>query len=152
MGTIFNGSGSGKKLHCTRIIALNNQTNAVTGVLTTLEVRRITASSGGTTITLSKHDTADAAIPAAIVGRSGGTDTLSDTFRRVMWSNDEPAASSATNDELECIVPLNEIWNSAVNDAAIQHLVSNEAEGVCLRHTGTSAVGVLDTIIEAYMT
>jgi hypothetical protein len=151
MGAVMNGAGSGGVVHCTRVITLNNQTTGVTGVLTTLELRRMTASSGGTTVTPAKHDTTNANLNANIVARSGGTDTLSDTFRRWMWSNDEPAVSSAVNDELECIVPLNEIWNSAVNDSAVQHLVSQTGEGVCVRHTGSSAVGIMDTIIEFYV-
>jgi hypothetical protein len=56
--------------------------------------------------------------------------------------------SSAVNDELECIVPLNEIWNSAINDAAIEHITSRPGEGVVVRHTGSTAVGVLDVIQE----
>jgi hypothetical protein len=148
MGNVFNATGSGAVLALTRAICLNNQTAGVTGVLTTMELRRITASSGGTTVTPQKHDTSSASLPAQVTSASGSTDTSSDTFRRFMWSNDEPAVSSATNDELECMVPLNEIWNSAINDAAVEHLVMREVQGAAIRQSGTSAVGILDTFLE----
>lgn len=148
MGNLFNASGSGAIMALTRAICLNNQTAAVTGILTTMDLRRITASSGGTAVTPAKHDTNSANLPAQVTCTSGSTDTASDTFRRFMWSNDEPAVSSATNDELECIVPLNEIWNSAINDAAVEHLVSREVQGVAIRQVGASAVGILDTFLE----
>jgi hypothetical protein len=148
MGNVFNATGSGAVLALTRAICLNNQTAGVTGVLTTMELRRITASSGGTAVTPQKHDTSSASLPAQVTSTSGSTDTSSDTFRRFMWSNDEPAVSSATNDELECMVPLNEIWNSAINDAAVEHLVIREVQGAAIRNAGTTAVGILDTFLE----
>lgn len=150
MGNLFNAAGSGAVMALTRAICLNNQTSAVTGVLTTMDLRRLSASTGGTTVTPAKHDTASASLPAQVTCASGSTDTPTDTFRRFMWSNDEPAVSSATNDELECIVPLNEIWNSAVNDAAVEHIISRVGEGVAVRQVGTSAVGILDTFLEFY--
>jgi len=150
MGNMFNATGSGAVMALTRAICLNNQTAGVTGVLTTMDLRRLSASTGGTTVTPAKHDTASATLPAQVTCASGSTDTATDTFRRFMWSNDEPAASSATNDELECIVPLNEIWNSAVNDAAVEHIISRVGEGTAVRQVGTSAVGILDTFLEFY--
>lgn len=150
MGNVFNATASGAVLAMTRAICLNNQTAGVTGVLTTMDLRRLSASTGGTTVTPAKHDTSSASLPAQVTCASGSTDTASDTFRRFMWSNDEPAVSSATNDELECIVPLNEIWNSAVNDAAVEHIISRETQGVAVRQVGTSAVGILDTFLEFY--
>ena len=148
MGNVFNATGSGAILALTRAICLNNQTSGVTGILTTMDLRRLSASTGGTTVTPAKHDTASTTLPAQVTCASGSTDTASDTFRRFMWSNDEPAVSSATNDELECIVPLNEIWNSAVNDSAVEHIVSREIQGVAVRQVGASAVGILDTFLE----
>ncbi len=149
MSTCFNGAGSGRVIRTARVILLNNQTVAVTGVLTTIELRRNSASTGGTAATVTKHDTTSTSLPGSVTNTTGATDTLlADIFRRVMWSNDEPAVSSAVNDELECIVPLNEIWNSAINDAAIEHITSRPGEGVVVRHTGSTAVGVLDVIQE----
>ena len=51
---VFNGSGSSRVVRVYRIWALNNGVTLVTGVLTALELRRITAGSGGTTITPAK--------------------------------------------------------------------------------------------------
>jgi hypothetical protein len=149
LSTCFNGAASGRVLRTARIICLNNQTAAVTGVLTTIELRRVSASSGGTAATITKHDTASTTLVAQILNTTGATDTLvADIFRRFMWSNDEPSVSSAVNDELECIVPLCEVWNSAINDAAIEHITSRPVEGVSVRHTGSTTVGIVDVIQE----
>lgn len=55
--TVFNGSGSGRVVRVKKVWQLNNQTVAVTGVITTMELRRISASSGGTAATYVKLDT-----------------------------------------------------------------------------------------------
>lgn len=152
MATIFNGSGSGRVVRIKRVWFLNNQTVAVTGVLTTMELRRITASTGGSAITTVKHDTTSEAIPAQITTTSGATDTLSSdpAFMRWMWSNDEPAASSLTSDETETIPVLSLIFDST-GDADLEPITLRTGEGLSVRHTGSTAVGTADVIIEFTM-
>lgn len=150
--TVFNGSGSGQIIRIKRIWHLNNQTSAVTGVLTSLEVRRISASSGGTAITAVKHDTSSSNIPAQVLISTGATDTLTGdlAYMRYMYSNDEPAASSLTNDETEC-VPILACVFDVTGDSDIESIVLRSGEGLCLRHTGSSAVGITDVIFEFTM-
>lgn len=144
---IFNGSGSGRVLRIYRVWVLNNQTAAVTGVLTTFSLRRTTAQSGGTTVTPVKHDTASATLAAQILAATGPTVTLSDIFRKFMWSNDEPAASTGSSDEFETLVPLNCIWDST-GDTNIEPIVLREGQGIAVNHDGSSAVGLCDVFIE----
>lgn len=146
---IFNGSGSGRVVRVYRVWVLNNQTAAVTGVLTTWTLRRTTAQSGGTTITPTKHDTASETAPAQVLFATGATATLSsDTALRAwMWSNDEPAVSSATSDEFETLVPLNCVWDST-GDANIEPIVLREGQGISVHHSGSSAVGLCDVFVE----
>lgn len=146
---IFNGSGSGRIIRVYRVWVLNNQTAGVTGVLTTWTLRRSSAQSAGTAITPTKHDTASEAMPAQVAIATGGTVTQTSdvAFRAWVWSNDEPAASSATSDELECLIPLNCVWDST-GDSNIEPIVLREGQGLDVRHSGSSAVGIADVFAE----
>ncbi len=151
MAAIFNGAGSGKVLRIYRIWVLNNQTGAVTGVLTTWELRRSTVQSSGTAVTPVKHDTSSSNLAAQIAVATGATVTSvqADCFRKWMWSNDEPAVSSGTSDEFETLVPLNCIWDADPSSTSnVEPIVLREGFGIDMRHTGSSAVGVVDIMIE----
>lgn len=151
MASLFNGASSGKVLRVYRVWMLNNQTGAVTGVLTTFSLRRSTAQSAGTAITPVKHDTNAATLPAQVVAATGATVTsaTADTLRTVVWSNDEPAASTGTSDEFECLVPLNCIWDSDPSSSSnVEPIVLREGFGLDVRHTGSTVVGVADFFIE----
>lgn len=152
MLTLFNGSGSGRILRVKRVWFLNNQTVAVTGVLTTMELRRISASSGGTAASVVKHDTASESMPAQVTTTTGATDTLTGdpAYMRFMWSNDEPASGALTNDESECIPLLATVFD-ATGDSDLEPIVLREGQGLSVRHTGSSAVGVADVLIEFTM-
>ena len=154
MASLFNGTGSGQILRLYRIWVLNNQTAAVTGVLTTFSIRRTSAQSGGLAVVPVKHDSNSANLDAAIACATGATvtNTASTTdLRRWMWSNDEPSVSSATSDEFECLVPLNCVWDST-GDANIEPLVIREGQGISVTHTGTTTVGLCDIFLEFTMT
>lgn len=146
---IFNGAGSGRIVRVYRVWVLNNQTAGVTGVLTTWTMRRSSAQTGGTAITPTKHDTASETAPAQCLFATGPTATLTSdvALRAWVWSNDEPAVSSATSDEFETLVPLNCVWDST-GDANIEPLVLREGQGVSIHHAGSSAVGLCDVFVE----
>lgn len=146
---LFNGSGSGRIIRIYRIWTLNNQTTGVTGVLTTWSLRKTSVQSGGTAIVPTKHDTNSENMPAAVACATGPTVTLTSDveLRRWMWSNDEPAVSSGTSDEFECLVPLNCVWDST-GDANIEPIVLRETQGISVHHAGSSAVGLCDVFVE----
>ncbi len=150
MISLFNGAGSGRILRVYRAWLLNNQTAGVTGVMTTLELRRSSAQSGGTAITPIKHDTNSSNLPAQVLCAQSATVTAAagDVFRKIMWSNDEPATGVGTNDELECIPALMEIWNAGYGDSNVEPITLREGQGLTLLHTGTSAVGNVDVGFE----
>lgn len=56
MISVFNPAGSGQVVRVYRIFALNNQMTAVTGLLTNLEIRKLSASTGGTILVPAAHD------------------------------------------------------------------------------------------------
>lgn len=147
---IFNGASSVKTLKLIRAYIFNNGTSAVTGVLTTLQVRRIiTSVSAGTTVTPVKHDTNSAALDANSTSGTNQTVTGSDIFRRLVYSNDEPAVSGATMDEWELLVPFAQIWDASYGDSTVEPIVCNNTpQGVEIFHSGATAVGSCDVEME----
>ena len=146
---IFNAHAT-RKVKIYRVWALNNQTTAVTGVLTSMTLRKVSALSAGTAVTPVAHDSANATVDlTSVTCVTGGTftNTADNALRQIMWSSDEPAVSSATSDELQCIVPLMCIWDST-GDTNIEPFVLNTNEGIHMLQPGANAVGILDLAIE----
>lgn len=151
--SMFNGVGSGKIIKIRRIWVLNAQTAAVTGILETYTISRITTdSSGGTpaTITPVKYDTASAAVPAQIVCRSGNTTNgTATTLRTLSFSGDEPAVGSFTWDEFECLIPLNCVWEVGYGNTSMQPLTLREGQGLSIHQAAiASSVGNIDINVE----
>ena len=134
-------TGGARVLRTYRIHHYNNQTSAVTGVLTTMSVYRQTvgasAPAGGSTITPVKHDTNSGALAANVTAGYGRTITDGDLFRRYLWSNDEPAVSGSSMDEWELFAPFAEVWNAGYGDTNVEPIVSLAGFGVNLKHVGT---------------
>ena len=148
---LFNGSGSGKIFRIYRIWVLNNQTAAVTGVLTNLEIRRLSAGSGGNAITPTKHDSTNASFPAQAIVASAMTVTPTDLLRRTVWSTDEPTANTvASIDELQCIPVLTTIWDTGYADTTVEPIVIREGEGISVQNIGAT-VGIADFFFEVTM-
>ena len=145
---VFQTSSGTNSVNVYQCLFFNNGTASVTGVLTTLEVQRHIAASSGTTVTPIKFNSASASPAAAITGGTNRTTTTQDTFRRLVWSNDEPAVSGASMDEWELQVSNATIW-STLGDSRIEPLTcrSGQNEGIQIKHTGTSAVGSADAEI-----
>lgn len=133
-----------------RVWMLNNQTSAVTGVLTACALRRISSLSGGTGVTPVAHDTSNATVDlTSITAATNGTfaNTADTQLRTWCWSGDEPAVSGATADEFECIVPLMCVWDSS-GDSNLEPLVANQNEGYHVLQPGSNTVGVVDVFME----
>lgn len=146
---IYNAHAS-RKVKIYRVWVLNNQTTAVTGVITTLTLRKLSNLTGGTAVTPTQHDTGNTSVDltsVTCVTNGTATNTSDIALRQWMWSGDEPAVSSATSDELQCIVPLMCIWDST-GDSNIEPITLNQNEGISVTQPGTNAVGVIDVFIE----
>ncbi len=132
-----------------RVGLLNSQTAAVTGVLCSLELRKYTGASltAPTAITITAMDSTSTAPTSAVYAHAGTiVGTALPTLRRIFWSSDEAAISSATSDELECYVPLNTIYD-AYGDTEIQPITLRQNE-MLLLYNVTGAAGLLDVWIE----
>lgn len=143
---VFNGSSSAKSIDIVKGLLFNNGTGAVTGVLTTMKVRRITAASAGTAVTPVANDTSNTALDANTTSGFGRTVTATATFRQIVYSNDEPTVSAATMDEWELLVPYATIWDVGYGDTNVQRLRARtgQAEGYDIQQAGASAVGTAD--------
>ncbi len=130
---------------------LNNQYVAVGGVLTNLEIKKLTAATGGTTITAAPHSTANS-LSSSVECATNATVTSSDLYRRVLWSTDEPAAAATmTVDEFQCFLPIGCIWNMGYGTTDIEPITLNANEGVGIINGG-AASGQCDIIIEFTVT
>jgi len=138
-------------LRAYRMFHLNNGTSAVTGVLTTMRVNRLTtgAPTGGSAITPIAHDTSNGSLEPGTTSGTGRTPTRAATpFRQYLWSNDEPTVSGATLDEWEILIPFAQVWDAGYGDSNVQPLVCRQNQGVEIQQSGSSAVGTADFEIE----
>jgi len=149
MAHILNASGSAKIVKVWRIWCLNNNLTAITGVMLNLDLKRITGMTSPTAVTPVKHDTTSAAIPAQITAGHAGTIVgEGDLLRRITWSSDEPVQGGAGNDEWECLVPLNCIWDAGYGDVNVGPIVLRADEGLMLKCITNTAASFLDTEFE----
>lgn len=145
---LFQAGAGARVERAYRMYQFNNGTTAVTGVLTLMRVNRGTSSTGGSTVTPVKHDTASSALTADVTAGTGRTFGRTDVFRQYLWSNDEPTVSGATMDEWELLIPFAEIWNAGYGDSNIEPIVCRPGFGVEIQQSGASAVGSNDFEIE----
>lgn len=147
---IANGAAATKVVSAFVFMFFNNGVTSVTGALTTLQVERHSTGSptGGSAFSPVKHNNGSANVEAAFTAGTGRTCTNTDVFRRIVWSNDEPAVSGASMDEWELLVPNCAIW-SILGETRLEPLVcrAGVGEGLQIRHTGSSAVGTADAEI-----
>jgi hypothetical protein len=145
---LWNGTGSGQVLRLYRIWLLNNQVVPVTGVLTHIELRRISAGSGGVAITPTIHDTTGTALHANVLCSTNMTVTPTDIFKRIVWSTDEPAANATcTMDEFECVPIFTCIWEVGYRDPNTEPLTIRENSGIALTNIG-AIVGTVDVMFQ----
>ena len=92
----------------------NAQTASVTGVVCSMEHRLYTgaaALTSPTAVTPVSMDSTNTAPTTAVYGHAGTIGGTANILNSWIWSSDEAAASSATSDELECLIPLNIIYD-----------------------------------------
>lgn len=125
-----------------------NVTAAVTGVITTMQIRRLIAASGGTKVFPCSHNRGVNFLDTSIFSGTNQTVTGSDIFRRYLWTNEEASSTSNDWDNWELLVPFAEVWAAGANDTTIQPLTSRQNQGIEIFHSGSSAVGSSDLEIE----
>lgn len=145
---VFNASGSPRVIRIRRAYMFNNQLTAVTGVLTTIRIGRMTNATGGTTITPVPHDTNNAALPSQVTAGTGRNINELHTFRHFLWAVDEPSLGGYSMNEWELYVPFAEVWNAGYGDVNVQPITCRAGYGFYIKNQGTAAVGTADFEIE----
>lgn len=150
MAAVLNGHAS-EVLKIRRVGILNAQTAAVTGALCSILMHGYFTGSPGltgpTAVTPTSHDSTNTAPTTATYGHAGTIAGTATVFRRIFWSSDEAAISTATSDELETFVPLNIIFDAGYGDSNVQPLTLRQTQ-MAMVYNLSGAAGLLDTWIE----
>lgn len=148
MAAVLNGHAT-ELIKIRRIGLLNSQTAGVTGVLCSIEIRKYTGASltSPTAVTPTTHDSTNTGPTTITVGHAGTIGGTPFTLRRIFWSSDEAAISTATSDELETYVPLNIVFDAGYGDSNVQPLTLRQNE-MAMVYNVSGAAGLLDVWIE----
>lgn len=140
MLSIYNGVGSGKILRIRKLFLVNLALAAVTGVAVRCDVKRLNAGAptGGTTITAAAADTANTAIPAAVVCMTGATGGLVEgvLLFPITFANDEVGATQAFPSSL-----LMQATNWMPEGREIAELVIREGQGITVKNITSTIIG-----------
>lgn len=141
MYALFNGSGSGVVLKVYRIWVRNIQLTAITGIPIIMEIKSISAASGGIPAQLNRMSTATATLPSQVVIGEDMTVTEGAIRRRFTWSTDEPQIGVGSIDEIQLQRPYVTMIDFNQNDSNIQPWTLREGEGICLKNITTTTIG-----------
>lgn len=146
--SIMNGVGSSVILKVMSIYIVNVQSTAVTGIVGTFELRRITGHSSGTTITaIEELDTSDS-LDGDVSVKTGAT--VSGESSKLLWrsvfSTDEWASGSLDNEAHEHIFQtMFPVWSRPERNS--KHLTLKAGEGLTVKFATSSSVGTFDVMV-----
>ena len=145
LASVFNATSSPVVIKIYRVFVYNNNYTSVSGVLTNLEIRKLSAASGGTTITAISNDSNNT-LSAYVNCATNATITPTDLYRRILWSTDEPSGTM-DSDAFECIRSVACVWSLGYGTSLIEPITLNANEGFGIINTGAS-IGQCDINIE----
>lgn len=143
---LWNPASSGYTIYVYRIGLVETDIASVTGVMSNLSLRLISACSSGDTISIIKHNSNNPDMPGSsgIIAASNATVTSGSVLRRLAWSTDEPRNNSASNDEYQGNISLCIIWNAGYKDIRVQPLTLREGEGLHIQFDTDTTTGNID--------
>lgn len=135
--SICNESGSGKVVAVKKLFMINTQLASVTGVAVRADLKKITAHSGGSSITPQSCDSTNAAVPAQITVRSAASSVTEGAIMfPLTFTNDEAGATQAFP-STQLMAGLN--W--VPEGVEIQEMRLREGEGITIKIITNSTVG-----------
>jgi len=135
--SVFNGSGSGKIVRIIKLYMINAvDGTAISGAALRMNVRLITACSGGTDLTAHKHDSDNPDLPAQVLLKTNATVTESSLLFPLTIANDEPLLTAG-----DLSTQLRAGINWQPDGAEVQDFVLREGQGYTVRQVTNSAVG-----------
>ena len=144
---VFNANTTTRVLRGYLFYLFNNGVASVTGVISAFAIRRISSTSGGSSITPIAFDTNSSPLTAQVTAGHGRTVGAVSTFRSFLFSNEEPTATGAGYNNLLLLVPFAEWGRYGVDNSDLEPIVCRDTEGTDIAQTGTSAVGSADAEI-----
>lgn len=147
---LFNGSAATRVLRVYRVGLLNIQTAAVTGILSTLELRKYAAGTwAGTAVTPIPHDSGNTALEAAVAAGSniapGGSPTNT-IMKRWIWCTDEATVSIWNDNWMQATNQFCSFFDYFTNDSTPIVLRANEGVAVYCS-AGVSLAGLIDIFV-----
>lgn len=138
---IYNGGSN--VLRAYRFCIFNTQTGAVTAALTAMQIRRLTALTGGTAAAPVKHDTGSGAL-SSVTSVQGGTATGSDIFRKFMWLLEEATTTGTTQANWEVLIPVGIVFFPTGGDSNLEPIVCRNTYGCDIYNAGSGAVSTME--------
>lgn len=132
--SVFNGAGSGVILRLRKLFFTNMQIAAVTGVGIRMDLRKISTCASGTDLTIQKHDSAIATLPAQVLVQSGATCTDAGLNCALTFHNDEAVASGNNQSDYQHL-------NWLPEGEGIAPPTLREGEGFTVQQITNSIVG-----------
>lgn len=135
--SIMNESGSGKIIAIKKLFMINTQLASVTGAAIRADLKKITAHSGGTSITCQSCDSTNSALPVQVTVRTAATSVTEGAIMfPLTFTNDEAGATQAFP-STQLMAGLN--W--VPEGVEIQEMRLREGEGITIKQITTSTVG-----------
>ncbi len=134
--SLMNAAGSGVVVSVNKIFPINLSIGAITGAALLMDARRITAHSGGTTITPVKADTLNANLPAQVTCLTNATLTGNTRlYPFVITTEEETATAALTKNNFMAMM------NLQPEGGEIQELRLREGEGFSISQVTNATVG-----------
>ncbi len=134
--SLMNAAGSGVVVAIQKVFPINLSITAITGAALRMDARRITAHSGGTTITPTKADTDNANLPAQVTCLTNGTLTSPTLLYPFIITTEEETASAAfTKNTFQAMA------NLQPEGSEIQELRLREGQGFAISQITNATVG-----------
>ena len=150
MISIYNPTGSGYVLKLREFYLRNAATTAVTGVAGAFQLHRFVASSaptGGSTLTVVAHDSADA-LPSGMDARTGGTITgeISTPLDILRMSTDEWGPGTLDVEASQQAI-ANYLPARAKRDSLLKPMFARPGEGLHIKFATNSTAGLIDLVL-----
>lgn len=161
MWALYNGTGSGKIIRVYRVFMYPISSAALTGGMGIFVMDRFTGvPGGGAAVTLVKHNSVSAAVPAQVSALDGdtaitGSLTSAGIIRVVCRSNDDLDETAATLEEFQQLHAFGAlIYDGGYGDTNVEPIVLRETEGLRMYSTnaGTWVATTYDLCIEMTIT
>lgn len=140
--SLFNGSGSGRVIRVQKLFMTNMVETAVSGGTRRIDVKKITACSGGTDITPIKQDSLNDDLPAQILIKTTATVTEGAIIFPLIFPDDEMLLTQASGAQ-----QLFSGINWIPEGLELQEYTLREGEGLTIKQITNSTVGNVTWIV-----